>query len=578
LKLVEALEILKQPRPDDASRLRVSLVCGFTPLHLETFLAAELRKGLPLHEIEISTGVFDDLIGNLQRSTRSKPDAVCAVIEWADIDPRLGLRRLGGWRLSDVADAVVAAEAYVAHLEQEMSKSAESVPVIACLPTLPLPPLFLQRPEESGAHELQLRLTLASFAAMLARRPGIRLLSAQTLDHLSPASERRDLRSEIVIGFPYSLDHASALGALLASVIQNPAPKRGLITDLDDTLWAGIVGEVGVENVAWSLDTHSQAHGLYQQMLASLASEGVLIGVASKNDPSLVDQVFERKDLLLSREAVFPIEAHWDPKSTSVERILDHWNIAPDMVVFVDDSPMELAEIKAAFPDVECVLFPREDYYQLSSLLSRLRELFGKNTTTTEDSLRLASIRSASEFRISAKAANYSPDEFLENAEGTVVFLCGRDRDPRAFELLNKTNQFNLNGRRMSEVAFNEMLDDPAAFLVTATYEDRYGPLGKIAALLGRKTGKTISVDAWVMSCRAFSRRIEHHCLSFLFERFGVDEIKLSFEPTDRNGPLQEFLGTLVRPLTGSSVGVSKDAFFAQAPRLVHRVSEAEDG
>ncbi len=157
------------------------------------------------------------------------------------------------------------------------------------------------------------------------------------------------------------------------------------------------------------------------------------------------------------------------------------------------------------------------------------------------------------------------------------MFQCVRGRDARAFELLNKTNQFNLNGRRMSEVTFNERLDDPSAFLVTATYEDRYGPLGKIAALVGRKSGDTVAVDAWVMSCRAFSRRIEHHCLGFLFERFGAEEISLAFEPTARNGPLQEFLETLVPELSRSSVRISRDSFFAQTPRLIHRVSEATD-
>jgi FkbH-like protein len=90
-------------------------------------------------------------------------------------------------------------------------------------------------------------------------------------------------------------------------------------------------------------------HGLYQQFAASLASAGVLIGVASKNDPVMVEQAFDRSDLHITRGDIFPFEINWSRKSESVQRILDTWNINPDSVVFIDDSPMEVAEVKTVF-------------------------------------------------------------------------------------------------------------------------------------------------------------------------------------------------------------------------------------
>ena len=76
----------------------------------------------------------------------------------------------------------------------------------------------------------------------------------------------------------------SALGRSIVSVLYPRAPMKGLITDLDDTLWAGIVGEVGPDSVTWHQESHTQQHGLYQQMLGHLADCGVLIGVSSKNE------------------------------------------------------------------------------------------------------------------------------------------------------------------------------------------------------------------------------------------------------------------------------------------------------
>jgi FkbH-like protein len=105
---------------------------------------------------------------------------------------------------------------------------------------------------------------------------------------------------------------------------------KGFITDLDDTLWRGIVGDDAVDNIHWGLEHHALGHALYQGMLASLADIGVLIGIASKNDLELVQLAFQRTDLLLSSSASFPIEVNWQPKVDSVARILQTWNIHPE--------------------------------------------------------------------------------------------------------------------------------------------------------------------------------------------------------------------------------------------------------
>jgi FkbH-like protein len=580
VKLVDALEILKRPQPNESSPFRVSLVCGFTPLHLQTFLAAELRQAIPTAPVELSIGQFDDLVGNIRRAREAPDDDVAVVVlEWADLDARLGLRRLGGWVLGEVPDIVETAERQAARLALELTETAKLRPVVCSLPTLPLPPLFLQSTYEAGAPELGLRAAIAALARDLAGSTGVRVLGAQRLDEVSPLSARHDPKSEISAGFPYTLGHASALAALLARLARSPMPKKGLITDLDDTLWGGVVGEDGPANVAWSEESGNHAHALYQQFLASLASAGVLIGAASKNEPSVVEEVFSRKDILLSKDAVFPFEVHWDSKSESVERILDVWNVAPDSVVFVDDSAMEIAQVQSVFPEIEGILFPGRDYPALLEFLARLRDIFGKHAATEEDTLRLGSIRSSVGFRNLAEGIPQSADDFLRDARGAIAFSCGHEHDARALELINKTNQFNLNGMRLGEAAFATALASPGAFLLSASYEDKFGSLGKIAAVLGRIEGRTVMVDCWVMSCRAFSRRIEHHCLSFLFEEFDASQIVVSFAPTERNRPLQEFLESILgADVQEGAITISRTDFAQRAPALVHQVTEVKRG
>jgi FkbH-like protein len=579
VNLIEALEILKQAVPEDAHPLKVFLACGFTPLYLQTFLAAHLRKVLPKQNVELKTGLFGDLAGSVERLQASGCDMLVVVIEWQDLDPRLGIRSLGGWRTADLCDIVKSANRAVARLEQALRRASASVPIWVCMPTLPMPPLFSTPTHQASVCELQLHQLVASLAVSISKESCTRILNSQRLDEFSPWHARLDVRSELMTGFPYRLPHASAVAELLAALIQNPTPKKGLITDLDDTLWAGILGEVGTEEISWDLDKHTHMHGLYQQFLESLASAGVLIAVAGKNDRALVEQAFERKGLRISKENLYPVEAHWARKSQSAQRILGTWNIRPEAVVFIDDSPMEVAEVKAAFPEMECVVFPKNDCQAIWNLLKRLRDLFGKSVISEEDSIRSKSIRGAGALRESIDVAGGSLDGFLQSADASILFTIGKQAgDSRTLELINKTNQFNLNGRRLNESACFKYLREPKTFLVTATYEDKYGPLGKIAVLMGRADGTKLVVDTWVMSCRAFSRRVEHRCLKYIFDKFSADEIVFDYQATVRNGPLQEFFAQLLGVPPGIGFQLSRSCFLERTPPLFHRVEEAGCG
>jgi len=330
-----------------------------------------------------------------------------------------------------------------------------------------------------------------------------------------------------------------------------------------------------VDGIRWDMAGNAHMHGLYQQFLGSLASAGVLIAVASKNDPALVEQALARGDMLLSKESLFPLEVHWKAKSESVRRIVETWNIGPADVIFIDDSPMEVAEVHAAFPEMECIVFPKGNYQATWDLLKRLRNSFGKKSVSPEDVIRLQSIRAESALKSSTPRSELGADDFLLRAEAVITFcLAANARDNRAFELVNKTNQFNLNGKRYSESDWLSFLQDPAAFLLTASYEDKFGPLGKIAVVMGKIADHKVHVSTWVMSCRAFSRRIEHHCLKYLFEKLDAEEIVFEYKLTPRNGPIQDFFAELLEGRYGPTPSVRKAYFSAKAPALFHHIVE----
>jgi FkbH-like protein len=418
---------------------------------------------------------------------------------------------------------------------------------------------------QSGPHELALRRLVADATETLAEAGGVAVVSQQRLDQLSPPHARRDVKGELAAGFPYSLRHASALAALLAGLLPAPPPRKGLITDLDDTLWAGILDEQGPSGVTWTEEAHR--HGLYQQLLASLASAGILVAVASRNDPELVAQALAREDLLIDPDALYPIAVDWGAKSTSIRGILEAWNIGADGAVFVDDDPLARDEAAANLPGL-LTLSPPEDDDALWAFLEQVRALFGRSEVSTEDALRLTSIRSMH----GVHAADHDGStDFLAHVDGTVEFHTGAQRARRALELVNKSNQFNLNGKRLSEADLARAFERGDE-LITVSYADRYGPLGVIGALLVSPGDPEPRVDVWAMSCRAFARRIEHHTLHFLFERLDVGEIAVAFRPTARNAAVQDFLTALDGHAPQGPVRVTRTSLEREPPELVHRV------
>lgn len=568
MKLNEALAVIHSQKSGGSPKVHY-LASGFEPLHLATFLKAELLQRLPEDGAEVLTGMYGDLVGNLGLAAASPAIAAAAVLEWSDIDPRLGLRSSGGWSVEAKADIVVTAQQSLGRLEAALAKLGARMPVAVAPPSLPMPPIGNTVRAQRSVLELELEQQLASFLLRIAHFPGVRVI------HFSggaDAAEPLDVKMELAAGFPYTVPFASALAASLVDVLWQRSPKKGLITDLDDTLWAGIVGEIGIDGVSWGQDHHTQIHGLYQQMLGHLAACGVLLAVCSKNELSIVEAALARQDLFVKMDSLFPVCANWEPKSKSIARILSAWNIGEGDVVFVDDSPMELAEVKPAFPGMTCLQFPRKDPAKVWKLLGELRDLFGKPLVLEEDRLRQASLRAAGQIQEMGEAA--ASPEFLRALQGTVTIDWRLDpADKRPLELINKTNQFNLNGLRMSEGEWQRLEAQPGSVVGVISYADKFGPLGKVAVLAGAQSGSTFKVSHWVMSCRAFSRRLEHHTLDSVFTYCDASEIEFEFQATERNGPLREFLRALGVVADGEGRWrISRAEFLERCGTLPHRV------
>ena len=570
MKLIEAVQIVNAEAPSGATPYVAGLCCGFTPLHLKTFVEARCRLAFPERTVQVKTGLYGDLAGTVEQ-IGTNVDCVLIVVEWPDLDARLGLRTTGNWEAASLNQILADAQVQLLRLDSAVEALASRrIPVVISPPTLPLPPVFVSRPSEASPLELELRKLWSDAAVRWAKLSPVSLVNPAELDRSSPPASRHDIRSELTSGFPYQIAHADQVAQSLLELAVPRVPKKGLITDLDDTVWLGILGDDGIEGISWDLDHHSQLHAIYQQLLNALADSGVLIGVASNNDPALVQEALQRTDLVLNPKYLYPVEASRGPKSESVARILQAWNVGPESVVFIDDNALEVAEVGAAHPEIECILFPKQEPAALVEFFRGLRHRFGKRQIRDEDRERVTSLRRSEAFRETVHHGG-SLDDVLRGAEGRIKFSYDKAQaDGRALELVNKTNQFNLNGKRYTEASWSSFLSQENVWLQVAEYQDRFARLGKISVMAGSRAANRLTIHTWVMSCRAFSRRIEYHCLGELLSHLGATEIELDLVPTERNGPLRDFLKALAGSVSEGAVAITAQTFREKCPPLYH--------
>jgi FkbH-like protein len=302
-------------------------------------------------------------------------------------------------------------------------------------------------------------------------------------------------------------------------------------------MWRGVIGEDGIDGIRYSPEGVGFRHFLYQTFLAKLKREGTLLAAVSRNDPELALAPFLTEQMTLRVEDLVVIAASYNAKSSQIRSIANQLNLGLESFVFVDDNPIEIEEVSQALPELTTVMFPANDD-ELPKFFETLSTLFGRAAVTTEDAERTEMYRRRFEGMLPASSEGADLTNFLRGLEMSMIIHDRSEGDyTRAVQLINKTNQFNLNGRRVSG-------DDVGATLAAGgrlygvTLNDRTGSHGEVLACLIDAGG---TVRSLVMSCRVFQRRLEYAFLSWLTGEENAPK-DLEFSATERNEPMRLFL------------------------------------
>jgi FkbH-like protein len=316
-----------------------------------------------------------------------------------------------------------------------------------------------------------------------------------------------------------------------------------VVLDLDNTLWGGILGEDGIDNIQLGCTYPGVVFRHFQQYLLALHAAGYILAVASKNNWEDVCEVFERHASMVLRQEHFAgMKVNWRKKAENIRDLSSEIHISPDHMLLVDDNPVEILEVQSALPAVRCLQLESPPLNFLAQF-SRLR-CFGKLAVTDEDRRRGEWYLRDRQRRDLKETARSLDDFYRSLRQRLVVYTNARKHLSRIVQLSQRTNQFNMTTIRLDQRCVEELLGRPDSLLITAELYDRFGDNGVIAYVQVRKSDHIWHIDNFLMSCRALGRNVEESLLRYLVQRArdeGVDTVEADFVPSGKNQAFADF-------------------------------------
>jgi FkbH-like protein len=301
--------------------------------------------------------------------------------------------------------------------------------------------------------------------------------------------------------------------------------RKCLVLDLDNTLWGGVIGDDGMDNLKLGNETaEAEAYLGFQNYCAELRDRGILLSVCSKNDPVVARQGFNHPDMVLKLEDITSFKANWEPKHDNISQIARDLGIGLDSLVFVDDNAAERNLVAMQLPDV-AVPEVGSDVSRFASILDQ--EGFFEVTGFSADDRKRSEFYAKNNQRAAAQSSFASYEDFLVSlgmkadiAPFSPVYL------ERITQLTNKSNQYNLTTRRYTFAQIQAMAEDPKTIALYGRLADNFGDNGLVSVISARVEGADARIDLWLMSCRVLKRGMEHAMLDALIARAKAMEVK----------------------------------------------------
>jgi FkbH-like protein len=318
--------------------------------------------------------------------------------------------------------------------------------------------------------------------------------------------------------------------------------RRGLVLDLDNTLWGGALAEDGPAGVRIGAgDPEGEAFLDFQHRLKALQARGVLLAACGRNHPGDVRELFDsRPEIPLRLDDFAALELSWSPKHEGLRKIAAALGLDTGSLVFMDADPAEVSLVQQMLPEVKAVLLP-PDPAELTAAIDRLTD-FERTAVSAGEAWQTGQHR---EREAPRTAAGDLGTCLATLRTELAITRAKRDDLPRVHQLFTRTSQFNLTTPRYTPAEVERFIASPICELWVARARDRFGDQGTVGAVLLRRDGRIVYIDSFLVSCRAMGRGIEtaimNHVKHRLLDEPGHLELRGRYLPTARNRPVETF-------------------------------------
>jgi FkbH-like protein len=315
-----------------------------------------------------------------------------------------------------------------------------------------------------------------------------------------------------------------------------------LVLDLDNTLWGGVIGDDGLENIQIGSLGIGKAFSEFQWWIKSLQQRGIILAVCSKNDAPVAKEPFQKHpEMVLRLDDIAVFVANWENKADNIRDIQATLNIGFDSMVFLDDNPFERNIVRENVPQVIVPEMP-EDPAEYVQFLSGLN-LFETASFSEEDTARTQQYQVEAK-RMAVREHFTNEADFLKSLHMlSDVRAFDPFSTPRVAQLSQRSNQFNLRTVRYAEDDIKRIASDDRYVTFSFTLEDKFGDHGLICVvILQKESDAVLFIDTWLMSCRVLKRGMEHFTLNTLVEvahTLGCNTLKGEYVPTAKNSMVE---------------------------------------
>ena len=323
--------------------------------------------------------------------------------------------------------------------------------------------------------------------------------------------------------------------------------KKGLVLDLDNTLWGGVVGDDGVDGIEIGQETNlGQVYSEFQSYVKMQKDIGVLLTVDSKNDRENAIAGLEHPDGKLSPDDFVAIKANWEPKSENFKAIASELNILPESLVFVDDNPAERAIVEGQISGAAVPALDAPEHY------IRILDHAGyfEATNISDDDKKRNEMYMANKKRNELQESFADYGEYLLSLEMEAeITPFEKMYMPRIAQLTNKSNQFNLTTRRYTQDDIEKTASDGSNITLCGRLRDKFGDNGIVSLVIGAVKGDELHIDLWLMSCRVLKRDMEYAMMDALADTataHGIRTIYGYYYPTAKNKMVKDFYDTVL--------------------------------